>query len=99
VRVATESRDWGYTRLQRAWPSAIVRSAYAGIANSLRYRGLKLTPDRVKMTTRTDFLKAHWDILALADFLTVHVWTGRGLKRLAVHFLIEPSPAGLRSPE
>jgi len=45
----------------------------------------------VKKTTWTEFLKTHWDVLAAADFFTVDVWTGRGLTRFAVLFIIELS--------
>jgi transposase InsO family protein len=31
------------------------------------------------------FLKAHWKVLAASDFLTVEVWTGRGL---VTHYLL-----------
>src|SRR5713226_8947766 len=43
----------------------------------------------VKKTTWTEFLKTHWDVLAAADFFTVEVWTGTGLTRYAVLFVIE----------
>jgi hypothetical protein len=45
----------------------------------------------VKKTTWTEFLKIHCDVLAAADFFTVDVWTGSGLTRLAVLFIIELS--------
>jgi putative transposase len=34
-------------------------------------------------------LKAHWDVLAAADFFTVEVWTATGLTRYVVLFVIE----------
>jgi putative transposase len=43
----------------------------------------------VKKTTWTEFLKTHWDVLAATDFFTIDVWTGRGLTRFAVLFIIE----------
>jgi len=53
--------------------------------------GLEPAPDRLKKTTWTEFLKAHWEVLAAADFFTVDVWTSRGLTRFAVLFLIDLS--------
>jgi len=35
--------------------------------------------------------ETHWEILAATDFFTVDVWTGRGLTRFAVQFVIELS--------
>jgi putative transposase len=29
VRMATENRDWGYTRIQGPWPTSVIRSAEA----------------------------------------------------------------------
>ena len=34
-------------------------------------------------------MKAHWDVLAAADFFTLEVWTATGLKRYVVLFVIE----------
>jgi putative transposase len=45
----------------------------------------------VKRTTWTEFLKTHWEVLAAADFFTVDVWTGGGLTRFAVLFVIDLS--------
>jgi hypothetical protein len=36
-----------------------------------------------------EFLKAHWDVLAAADFFSVEVWTATGLTRYLVLFVIE----------
>ncbi len=91
VRMATENRDWGYTRIQGALANLDHRIARATIANILRDHGLEPAPERVKKTTWTEFLKTHWDVLAATDFFTVDVWTGRGLTRFAVLFIIELS--------
>ena len=45
-------------------------------------------PERKKRTTWREFLAAHWDVLAAADFFTVEVWTPRGLTRFTVLVLI-----------
>jgi putative transposase len=61
------------------------------IATVLREHGLDSAPDRLKKTTWTEFLKAHWEVLAAADFFTVDIWTSRGLTRFAVLFIIDLS--------
>jgi transposase InsO family protein len=91
VRMATENRDWGYTRIQGALANLDHRVARGTIANILRDHGLEPAPERVKRKTWTEFLKTHWDVLAAADFFTVEVWTGSGLTRFAVLFIIELS--------
>ena len=91
VRMATDNRDWGYTRIQGALANLDHRVSRGTIATILREHGLDPAPERVKKTTWTEFLKIHWDVLAAADFFTVDVWTGRGLTRVAVLFIIELS--------
>src|SRR6202453_1126309 len=39
--------------------------------------------------TWREFLKTHWQVLAATDFFTVEVWTGRGLVRYHVLFVIQ----------
>ena len=51
-------------------------------------RGLEPAPDRKTRTTWREFLAAHGDVLAAADFFTVEVWTPRGLTRFTVLVLI-----------
>jgi putative transposase len=55
------------------------------IANVLKRNGIEPSPERSKRTTWSTFLKAHWKVLAASDFLTVEVWTGRGL---VTHYLL-----------
>src|SRR3977135_4076945 len=89
VRMATENRDWGYTRIQGTLANLNHEVSRGTIATVLREHGLEPAPDRLKKTTWTEFLKAHWQVLAAADFFTVDVWTGLGLPRLPLLFAIE----------
>jgi transposase InsO family protein len=91
VRMATENRSWGYTRIQGALANLHHEVSRGTIANVLREHGLEPAPDRIKKTTWTEFLKAQWEVLAAADFFTVDVWTHRGLTRFAVLFVIHLS--------
>ena len=91
VRMATENRGWGYTRIQGALANLNHEVALGTIATVLREHGLEPAPDRLKKTTWTEFLKTHWEVLAATDFFTVDVWTGRGLTRFAVLFIIDLS--------
>ena len=89
VRMATENRDWGYTRIRGALDNLGHQVARGTIANVLKEHGLEPAPERMKRTTWREFLAAHWDVLAAADFFTVEVWTPRGLTRFTVLVLIE----------
>ena len=70
------SRSVGQPQSQ-GWPRAI--------ANVLKRKGMEPSPDRSKRTKWSTFLKAHWKVLAASDFLTVEVWTSRGL---VTHYLL-----------
>ena len=88
VRMATENREWGSTRIRGALGNLGHQVARGTIANVRKERGLEPAPERKKRTTWREFLAAHWDVLAAADFFTVEVWTPRGLTRFTVLVLI-----------
>ena len=85
VRVAQDNRSWGYTRIQGALANLNHKVGRGTIANVLKRNGIEPSPERSKRTTWSTFLKAHWKVLAASDFLTVEVWTGRGL---VTHYLL-----------
>ena len=88
VRMATENREWGDTRIRGARGNLGQQVARGTIANVRKERGLEPAPERKKRTTWREFLAAHWDVLAASDFFTVEVWTPRGLTRFTVLVLI-----------
>ena len=77
VRMATENREWGDTRIRGALGNLGQQVARGPLANVRKER-----------TTWRDLLAAHWDVLAAADCCTVEVWTPRGLTRFTVLVLI-----------
>jgi len=89
VRMATENHDWGYTRIQGALANLGHDVGRGTIATILKQHGIEPAPERQKRTTWQEFLKAHWAVLAAADFFTVEVWTAMGLTRYIVFFVIE----------
>src|SRR5216684_2205283 len=85
VRMAHDNPGWGYTRIQGALGNLGHRVGRGTVANVLKRSGIEPSPERSKRTTWSTFLKAHWKVLAASDFLTVEVWTGRGL---VTHYLL-----------
>lgn len=85
VRMAQENPGWGYTRIQGALSNLKHRVGRGTIANVLKRNGIEPSPERGKRTSWSTFLKAHWKVLLAADFLTVEVWTARGL---VTHYLL-----------
>ena len=79
VQMARENRRWGYTRIQGALRNVGHRVGRTTIASILKESGIDPAPDRDKRTTWSQFLRAHWDVIAAGDFFTVEVWSPRGL--------------------
>ena len=88
VRMATENREWGDTRIRGALGNLGQQVARGPLANVRKERGLEPAPDRKKRPTWRELLAAHWDVLAAADCFTVEVWTPRGLTRVTVLVLM-----------
>jgi transposase InsO family protein len=89
IRMARENPRWGYTRIQGSLYNVGHRVGRTTIADILKRNGIDPAPERGKRTTWSQFLKAHWNVLAAADFFTVEVWGLRGLVTFYVFFVIE----------
>ena len=85
MRMAQDNPRWGYTRIQGALANLSHKVGRGTIANVLKRNGIEPAPERGQRTLWSTFLKAHWKVLAASDFLTVEVWTGRGL---VTHYLL-----------
>ncbi len=85
VQMAQENPRWGYTRIQGALANLSHKVGRGTIANVLRRNGIEPSPERSRRTRWSTFLKGRWKVLAASDFLTVEVWTGRGL---VTHYLL-----------
>ncbi|MFT7541694.1 MAG: putative transposase [Gammaproteobacteria bacterium] len=87
VRMARENSTWGYCLIQGELKGVGHTVASTTIANVLKANGIKPAPDRPS-SWRT-FIKAHWGQVAATDFLSVEVWTARGLITDYVLFVID----------
>src|ERR1700680_5138529 len=85
MRMAQDNPRWGYTRIQGALANLSHKVGRGTIANVLKRNGIEPSPERGQRTPWSTFFKAHWKVLAASDFLTVEVWTGRGL---VTHYLL-----------
>jgi len=86
VRMATENPTWGYTRIQGALKNVGHRVGRSTIRRILKVAGLPPVPQRP--TSWQTFLKAHWGVIAGADFFTTEVWTWKGLIAYYTVFVI-----------
>jgi hypothetical protein len=73
VRMAEENPTWGYTRIQGALRNVGHRVGRSTIARILKAQGIPPVPERP--TSWQTFLRAHWGVIAGADFFTTEVWT------------------------
>jgi transposase len=89
VHMAAQNRDWGYRRIQGSLSNLGHELARNTIANILKRNGIEPAPERVRKTTWKEFLARHRDQIIAADFFTVEVWTGKGLRGFMVLFFID----------
>src|SRR6202165_1150461 len=88
VRMARENPSWGYDRIVGALANLGHRLSDQTVGNILRRHGIAPAPKRSQTTSWKDFIAAHMDVLAGADFFTVEVLTWRGLVTYYVLFFI-----------
>jgi len=91
IRMATENRSWGYTRIQGAMANLGHEVSRGTIATILKRAGIEPAPERKRRTTWLEFLRRHREVLVAADFFSVELWTVAGLTRFAVLFVIDLS--------
>ncbi len=97
VRFAQENKTWGYDRIVGALANVGHEISDQTVGNILKRRGLPRAPERKKTTTWAEFVRSHLDALAATDFLTVEVWTARGLVTHYVLFFIHLATRKSRS--
>ncbi|MBV9036904.1 MAG: transposase [Acidobacteriaceae bacterium] len=89
VRFARENRGWGYDRIVGALANLGHQISDRTVGNILRRHHMLPAPERSRTTTWKEFIRAHRDVLAGADFFTVEVLTWRGLVTHYVLFFIQ----------
>jgi putative transposase len=88
VRMARENTGWGYDRIVGALTNLGHRLSDQTVGNILRRNGIAPAPKRSQTTSWKDFITAHKDVLAGADFFTVEVLSWRGLVTYYVLFFL-----------
>jgi len=89
MRMALENPSWGYTRIQGAMANLGHQVGRGTIANILKENGIDPAPARDAHTRWSTFLKAHWECLTATDFLSVEVFTLKGLITYYLLFFID----------
>jgi len=88
VRMARENTGWGYDRIVGALANLGHKLSDQTVGNILRSNGIAPARERGRTTSWKDFIAAHTDVMAGADFFTVEVLTWRGLVTYYVLFFL-----------
>ena len=88
IRMAEENRLWGYTRISGALYNLGYEISRGTVCEVLKAAGIEPAPERGRKTTWSEFLKAHWEVLAASDFFNIEVWTRWGLVRYDIFFVM-----------
>jgi putative transposase len=83
-----ENSGWGYDRIVGALANLGHQVPDETVGNILRRHGIAPAPERSRTTSWRDFISAHMDVMAGADFFTVEVLTWRGLVTYYVLFFL-----------
>jgi len=86
--MARENTGWGYDRIVGALANLGDCLSDQTVGNILRRHGIAPAPKRSQTTSWRDFITAHMNVLAGADFFTVQVLSWRGLVTYYVLFFI-----------
>jgi putative transposase len=86
--MARENSGWGYDRIVGALANLGHRLTDQTVGNILRRHGIAPAPKRSQTTSWKDFIAAHMNVLAGADFFSVEVLTWRGLVTNYVLFFL-----------
>ena len=89
LQMALENPSWGYTRIRGALANLRHQVGRGTIANILREHGIEPAPERDRHTRWSTFLKAHWECLTATDFMSVEVYTIKGLVTYYILFFID----------
>jgi putative transposase len=86
--MARENPSWGYDRIVGALANLGHQLSDQTVGNILHCHGIPPAPTRKHTTSWKDFIRAHLDVLAGADFFTVEVITVKGMVTYYVLFFI-----------
>src|SRR5262249_57403637 len=84
---AEETRRWGDPGIQGALKTVGHGVGRSTIARMLKAHGVPPVPERP--TSWQAFVRAHWGVIAGADFFTTEVWTRRGLVTYYTVFVLD----------
>jgi len=89
IQMAKENHTWGYTRIRNSLRNVGHRIGRNTIKRILKENGIVPAPERGRAMSWDTFLKAHWGVIAAADFFSLEVITRAGLVRYFVFFVID----------
>jgi transposase len=79
VRMARESRSWGYDRIQGALTHLGYTISDQTVGNILKRHGISPALARTETVTWREFIRCHLDVLLATGFFTSDIWSWFGL--------------------
>jgi len=89
IRFKEENPRWGYQKITDQIVYLGYKISKSSVKNILIEKGYGPEPDLTVRSTRHEFIKSHWDVLAACDFFTIELLVGRKIVRCTVFFVIE----------
>jgi putative transposase len=89
LQMALKNPTWGYARIRGALTNLGHQVGRGTIANILKDNGIEPAPERDAHPRWSTFLKAHWESLTATDFMSVEVFTIKGLVTQYILFFID----------
>ena len=89
IRFKQENPHWGYTRIRDYIVHLGYKIGETTGKNILIENGYDPEPDLTRKTTRKEFIKNHWEVLAACDFFSVELLVKGRLVRCVVLFPID----------
>ena len=89
LRMGEENPDWGYGRMYGELKKLGYKVHWQTVRRVMLDHGLLDDPDKPPKTSWKTLLASHWESIAACDFFTVEAWTGTGLMRFLVLFVMD----------
>ena len=94
--MARENDSWGYKRIEGALHNLGYTICSSTVANILKQHGIEPAPTRMRTTSWSTFIKAHWDVFNGLDLNAIRLCLSKLVRYIfghTSHSGANPSPA------
>ena len=80
-----ENDSWGYKRIEGALHNLGYTICSSTVANILKQHGIEPAPTRMRTTSWSTFIKAHWDVFKGLDLNAITLWLSKLVRYIFGH--------------